>query len=48
MVDHDAIQGVVPTSATAISPATVRVERAPPCVLMKVDSFFVLRCILYS
>jgi hypothetical protein len=48
MFDHAAIQGVVPTSATATRPATVRVLRAPLGVVMKVVSFFVLRCILYS
>jgi hypothetical protein len=46
LFDHAAIQGAVPTRATATSPATVLVKSGPLCVVMKVASIFVLRCIL--
>ena len=44
----EAIQGVVPTSATATKLATVRIARWPAVVVMKVASVVVLRCIRYS
>jgi len=44
----DAIQGVVPTSATATKPAMVRKTRWPALFVMKVASVVVLRCIRYS